>query len=73
MKPNEMLFRLAEETGVVLLPGKGFGTPYPSARVSLANLNESDYANIGRSIRRLATEYHAEFVDQTRMRLLTLQ
>lgn len=33
MKPNEMLFRLAEETGVVLLPGKGFGTPYPSARV----------------------------------------
>ena len=66
MHPNEMLFRLAEETGVVLLPGRGFGTPHASARVSLANLNESDYANIGRSIRRLATQYHAEFVEQAR-------
>ena len=38
--PLEILFRLAEEGGVVLLPGKGFGTPHPSARVSLANLDE---------------------------------
>lgn len=62
LKPSELLFRLAEETGVVLLPGRGFGTRSASARVSLANLNESDYANIGRSIRRLATECHAEFL-----------
>ena len=32
--PLEILFRLADEGGVVLLPGKGFGTPHPSARVS---------------------------------------
>ena len=46
-----MLFRLADEGGVVLLPGKGFGTLHPSARVSLANLNEVDYTRIGRVIR----------------------
>ena len=38
-----MLFRLADEGGVVLLPGKGFGTLHPSARASLANLNEYEY------------------------------
>jgi len=61
LKPNEALFRLAEETGVILLPGKGFGTAHPSGRVSLANLNEYDYANIGRAIRKMASEYFALF------------
>ena len=60
-EPLEMLFRLADEGGVVLLPGKGFGTRHPSARASLANLNEYQYAKIGRVIRALAEEYHAEF------------
>lgn len=62
LKPNEALFRLAEETGVILLPGKGFGTQHPSWRVSLANLNEYDYANIGRAIRKLSQEYYDKFV-----------
>lgn len=61
-EPLEMLFRLAEEGGVVLLPGKGFGALHPSARASLANLNEYDYTAIGRVIRKLAEEYHTEFV-----------
>ncbi|SFH71525.1 aspartate 4-decarboxylase [Collimonas sp. OK307] len=61
LKPNEALFRLAEETGVILLPGRGFGTAHASARVSLANLNEYDYANIGKSIRKLALEFHTQF------------
>src|SRR5262249_408623 len=39
VQPHELLFRLAEEAGVVLLPGGGFGTRHPSGRVSLANLN----------------------------------
>jgi len=56
-EPMELLFRLAEEAGVVLLPGRGFGTRHPSGRVSLANLNESDYVKIGRSIRKLFEEY----------------
>ena len=59
--PLEILFRLAEEGGVVLLPGKGFGTPHPSARASLANLSEEDYARIGRIIRRMMQEYADEY------------
>ncbi|EKS66951.1 MULTISPECIES: bifunctional aspartate transaminase/aspartate 4-decarboxylase [Caballeronia] len=56
-EPSEMLFRLAKEARVVLLPGRGFGTQHPSGRVSLANLNESDYMQIGRAIRKLMDEY----------------
>lgn len=59
--PLEILFRLADETGVVLLPGKGFGTPHPSVRVSLANLDEPDYARIGRIIRSVMEEYASEY------------
>jgi aspartate 4-decarboxylase len=60
-EPLEMLFRLADEGGVVLLPGKGFGALHPSARASLANLNEYDYTKIGQVIRTLADEYFQEF------------
>jgi aspartate 4-decarboxylase len=60
-EPLEMLFRLADEGGVVLLPGKGFGTLHPSARVSFSNLNDYDYTRIGQVIRTLAEEYHNEF------------
>lgn len=59
--PLEILFRLAEEGGVVLLPGKGFGTPHPSARVSLANLPDADYARLGRIIERVMAEYIEEY------------
>ncbi|MFN3234089.1 MAG: bifunctional aspartate transaminase/aspartate 4-decarboxylase [Gammaproteobacteria bacterium] len=46
---SEFIVRLAEETSVVLLPGKGFDVEHPSARVSLANLTEFNYRDIGRS------------------------
>ena len=58
---NEILFRVASETGIVLLPGKGFGTVRPSARASLANLNEYEYTAIGQSLRKLANELYEEF------------
>jgi aspartate 4-decarboxylase len=58
---GDLLFRIAKETGIVLLPGKGFGTQQPAARVSLANLNEYEYASIGRSLRAMAEQYFAEF------------
>lgn len=61
LKPNEALFRIAQETGVVMLPGRGFGGATASGRVSLANLNEYDYANIGRALRRMADEYFERF------------
>jgi aspartate 4-decarboxylase len=62
-EPLEMLFRLADEGGVVLLPGKGFGTRHPSARASLANLNECDYTKMGHIVRKIADEYYKEFCD----------
>ncbi|MGF2335305.1 bifunctional aspartate transaminase/aspartate 4-decarboxylase, partial [Acinetobacter baumannii] len=54
--PTELLFRVADETGVVLLPGSGFGVQHPSARAYLANLNEYQYDAIGESLRRFADE-----------------
>jgi len=59
--PIDILIRLADESGIVLLPGKGFATPHPSARISLANLPAADYARIGRIIRALLDDYAAEY------------
>lgn len=61
MGPGEVLARLAEESQVVLLPGKGFGSDHPSARVSLANLNETDYRKIGTAARKLLDSYYEEY------------
>ena len=61
LQPNEALFRLAEETGVVLLPSKGLGTSEPSFRVSLANLTEVEYSKIGESVHKIGAEYYAEY------------
>ena len=40
---------------------KASRTPHPSARVSLANLNEQDYARLGRIIRTIMQEYADEY------------
>lgn len=64
-QPSELLFELAKEARVVLLPGRGFGTPHPSGRVSLANLNESDYMQIGRAIRKLMDRYVERFYKES--------
>ncbi|WP_419907594.1 bifunctional aspartate transaminase/aspartate 4-decarboxylase [Hoeflea sp.] len=58
---TDFLFRLARETGVVLLPGKGFEVVDASARVSLANLTEAEYADIGAFTRRVLDELYQEF------------
>lgn len=55
------LFRLAEETGVVLLPGKGFEVVDMSARVSLANLTDCEYAAVGKFTRQVLDGYYADF------------
>ena len=59
------LFRLATETGVVLLPGAGFEVVDTSARVSLANLTDTEYAAIGRFTRQILDECHRDFVNGT--------
>ncbi|RUR53207.1 bifunctional aspartate transaminase/aspartate 4-decarboxylase [Vreelandella populi] len=63
---NELLFRIADETGIVLLPGRGFGTQHPSGRASLANLNEYEYTAIGHALRALADEYYTAFKKETK-------
>lgn len=57
----DFLFRLAEETGVVLLPGKGFEVVDMSARVSLANLTDAQYAAVGKFTRQVLDEYNEDF------------
>jgi len=55
------LFRLAQETGVVLLPGNGFEVVDTSARVSLANLTDIEYASIGKFTRQVLDECFEDF------------
>jgi len=52
---------VADEAAVVLLPGKGFDTPHPSARVSLARLSEGDYTRIGHVLCATMDDCFAEF------------
>ncbi|WP_080796561.1 bifunctional aspartate transaminase/aspartate 4-decarboxylase [Corynebacterium pacaense] len=61
---RDYLFRLARETGVVLLPGNGFEVVDASARVSLANLTDWEYVAIGRATRTILDEYHEQFTSQ---------
>lgn len=56
-EPVDFLFRLAEKSGVVLMDGGGFGGPPWSIRISLANLDDGDYAKIGKYMVEAATEY----------------
>lgn len=58
---GDLLFRIAEETGIVLLPGRGFGTRQPAGRASLANLNEYEYARIGQALKGLAEQMYGEY------------
>ena len=48
--PLELVFGLAERYGTVLLNGSGFHGPAWSARVSLANLEDEAYAQIGKNL-----------------------
>ncbi|HXZ24885.1 MAG TPA: bifunctional aspartate transaminase/aspartate 4-decarboxylase, partial [Nitrospiria bacterium] len=58
---TDILFRIAERSGVVLLHGGGFGGPDWSVRVSLANLPEETYPKIGQILKQAAEGYVAEW------------
>ena len=63
-EPTDLLFRLAEQTGIVLLNGGGFEGPEWSIRVSPANLRDEQYEQyeqIGRSLRAIAGQYVDEW------------
>ena len=55
--PLDLAFRLAEAHGIVLLNGGGFEAPEWSMRVSLANLSDEAYEDIGRGVRTIARGY----------------
>jgi aspartate 4-decarboxylase len=55
--PLDLAFRLAEDHGIVLLNGGGFDAPDWSLRVSLANLDDEVYEEIGRGVRSIARGY----------------
>lgn len=55
--PIDVVYRLATETSLVVLNGGGFDGPEWSIRVSLANLDEKDYATIGKHIRDILDDY----------------
>jgi len=58
---TDILFRLAEKSGVVLMHGGGFGGPDWSVRVSLANLPEETYPKIGQFLKEAAEGYVEEW------------
>lgn len=59
--PLDLAFRLAEDHGIVLLNGGGFEAPDWSLRVSLANLPDEAYEEIGRGVRSIARGYRATY------------
>jgi aspartate 4-decarboxylase len=58
-RPVDILIRLAEESSIVLLSGNGFHGPEWSIRISLANLEDESYSQIGQVIRKILEEYAA--------------
>ena len=59
--PLDLAFRLAESHGIVALNGGGFEAPDWSLRVSLANLSDEVYKEIGRGVRSIARGYRDAF------------
>jgi aspartate 4-decarboxylase len=60
-EPVDPLFRLAEQSSVVLLNGGGFDGPEWSVRVSLANLDDLDYLKIGHHLHTIFQGYYQEW------------
>ncbi|HEX5051861.1 MAG TPA: bifunctional aspartate transaminase/aspartate 4-decarboxylase [Planctomycetota bacterium] len=59
--PLDLAFRVAEMHGIVLLNGGGFDAPGWSLRVSLANLPDEVYDDIGRGVRAVARSYREAY------------
>lgn len=56
-KPVDILFNLAEESSIVLLSGGGFAGPEWSIRISLANLYDDAYSEIGVALKKILDNY----------------
>jgi aspartate 4-decarboxylase len=60
-EPIDILIRLAEQYGTVLLNGSGFDGPEWSVRASLANLPDAAYETIGAEIEAVVRQYAEEW------------
>ena len=63
--PLDIVFRLAQDHGIVLLNGSGFAAPDWSVRISFANLNDHVYDDIGRALRAIARGYREQYEKAT--------
>lgn len=61
----DFLNDLARKKGVVLMYGPGFNAPDGTVRISLANLNAENYAEIARRLFELLDDYYAEYESLT--------
>ena len=59
--PLDIVFRSAEDHGIVLLNGGGFAAPDWSVRISFANLENHVYDDIGRAVRAIARGYRQAY------------
>jgi aspartate 4-decarboxylase len=60
-EPIDFVWRLADERSIVLMDGGGFDAPNMSVRVSLANLPDEAYSEIGKGISDLLAQYFAKW------------
>ncbi|EHR0218011.1 aspartate 4-decarboxylase [Clostridium perfringens] len=56
-KPVDVLYKLAQESSIVLLNGGGFQGPEWSVRISLANLDDDAYSEIGTVLRKILEDF----------------
>jgi aspartate 4-decarboxylase len=67
-KPVDILIRLAEESSIVLLNGGGFHGPEWSIRISLANLKDEYYLQIGEYLHKVLEDYINAWKENVKLR-----
>ena len=65
-KPVDVLYKLAEESSIVLLSGGGFQGPEWSVRISLANLDDDAYSEIGTVLRKILEDFVHKWKSSTK-------
>ncbi|MBO3320950.1 aspartate 4-decarboxylase [Clostridium perfringens] len=65
-KPVDILYKLAEESSIVLLSGGGFQGPEWSVRISLANLDDDAYSEIGTVLRKILENFVHKWKSSTK-------
>ncbi|HAT4315010.1 TPA: aspartate 4-decarboxylase [Clostridium perfringens] len=65
-KPVDVLYKLAQESSIVLLSGGGFQGPEWSVRISLANLDDDAYSEIGTVLRKILEDFVHKWKSSTK-------